>query len=95
MAFANGKIWKEHRHFTVSTLKEFGMGKRVLETKIHREMNDLITDIQKQNETAFDPNQVMTTTVANIICSLVYSGRIGADDQRWIGMLVHMDKLFR
>lgn len=91
----NGPSWKEHRRFTLSTLRDFGMGKSKLEGKIHEEAALLVAEIDAQNGEPFDPKVFIGTHVANIICSMSFGMNFKHDDPRFLDMLKRFDENVR
>uniref|UniRef100_A0A3Q2ZEI0 Cytochrome p450 n=1 Tax=Kryptolebias marmoratus TaxID=37003 RepID=A0A3Q2ZEI0_KRYMA len=70
--FSNGDSWKEMRHFALSTLRDFGMGKRVVEEKILEECGHLIQMFEDQKGKPFDTARPLNYATSNIICSVLY-----------------------
>uniref|UniRef100_A0A8C5MHY6 Cytochrome P450 2J2-like n=1 Tax=Leptobrachium leishanense TaxID=445787 RepID=A0A8C5MHY6_9ANUR len=82
-----GKTWKEHRRFTLSTLRNFGLGRKSMEEKIAEESAYLIQDFKKNKDTLFDPHCVINNAVSNIICSIVFGRRYDYDDSTFQDIL--------
>uniref|UniRef100_A0A3P9BNH9 Cytochrome P450 2K1 n=1 Tax=Maylandia zebra TaxID=106582 RepID=A0A3P9BNH9_9CICH len=73
--FANGESWKELRRFALTTLKDFGMGKRLSQDKILEECGYLIQPVYEFIYFRFFP-----PLVSNIISSIVYGSRFDYGD---------------
>uniref|UniRef100_A0A7N8YCK9 Uncharacterized protein n=1 Tax=Mastacembelus armatus TaxID=205130 RepID=A0A7N8YCK9_9TELE len=65
--FANGESWKEMRRFAITTLRDFGMGKRIAEDKILEECIHLIQMFEKHE--GIELIQHMKTTKLLYYCS--------------------------
>ncbi|XP_039980217.1 LOW QUALITY PROTEIN: cytochrome P450 2K1-like [Xiphias gladius] len=81
--FANGESWKELRRFALTTLRDFGMGKRVAEEKISEECRYLIQVFEKHKGKPFDTTCPVNYATSNIISSIVYGSRFEYSDPRF------------
>ncbi|XP_053195233.1 cytochrome P450 2K1-like [Scomber japonicus] len=81
--FANGESWKEMRRFSLSTLRDFGMGKRVAEDKILEECCHLIRMFEEHKGKPFDTTCPVNYATSNIISSIVYGSRFEYSDPRF------------
>ncbi|XP_040204212.1 cytochrome P450 2K6-like isoform X1 [Rana temporaria] len=80
IAFAHGENWKVMRRFTISTLRDFGMGKKSLENKIREEVVCLIQEFRSHKGDPFDNLTIINTAVANVIVSILLGNRFEYDD---------------
>uniref|UniRef100_A0A673CJR3 Cytochrome P450 2K1-like n=1 Tax=Sphaeramia orbicularis TaxID=375764 RepID=A0A673CJR3_9TELE len=85
--WSNGDSWKEMRRFTLTNLRDYGMGKKACEDKIIEECQHLIEVFKTFKGEAFDTTQPMNYAVSNIICSLVYGSRFEYDDPEFTSMV--------
>ncbi|XP_077408813.1 cytochrome P450 2K4-like isoform X4 [Vanacampus margaritifer] len=90
--WANGDSWKEMRRFTLTNLRDFGMGKKACEDKIVEESQHLLEVIRNFKGEAFDTTQPINYAVSNIICSIVYGNRFDYDDPEFTNMVDGMNR---
>ncbi|XP_069832020.1 cytochrome P450 2C14-like [Dendropsophus ebraccatus] len=80
VVFSNGENWKVMRRFTLSTLRDYGMGKRTIEEKIIEEAECLVQRFRSYNGKPFDNLTSINAAVANIIVSILHSHRFDYED---------------
>nr|XP_056701878.1 cytochrome P450 2D14-like [Euleptes europaea] len=79
--------WKEQRKFCVSTLKNFGMGKKTLEQKISEEAGYLCSEFKSQAGYPFNPQYLVNNAVGNIICILTFGDRFEYNDETFLKIM--------
>ncbi|KAJ8362790.1 hypothetical protein SKAU_G00116210 [Synaphobranchus kaupii] len=80
VVFASGNSWKEMRRFSLSNLREFGMGRRRSEEKIIEESRCLIEVFENFKGEPFDTTLPVNYAVSNIICAIIYGSRFDYAD---------------
>ncbi|XP_071979548.1 cytochrome P450 2G1-like [Engystomops pustulosus] len=77
----NLERWKELRRFSLSALRDFGIGKRNIEVRIQEETHYLIEELRKSKESFFDPRQCLSRALCNIIFSVMFGNRCEYEDE--------------
>ncbi|XP_075125323.1 cytochrome P450 2K6-like [Leptodactylus fuscus] len=92
---ANGENWKVMRRFAMSTLRDFGMGKKTIEDKIIEECDYLTKHMCSFKGEAFQDNELLNAAVANIIVSIVLGHRFDYQDPALLRLLKLSDDNLR
>ncbi|XP_069832025.1 cytochrome P450 2C14-like [Dendropsophus ebraccatus] len=95
--FSNGENWKVMRRFTLSTLRDYGMGKRTIEEKITEEAQCLVQKFRSYEGKPFDNLTSINAAVANIIVAILLSHRYDYEDptiQRLMSLINENIRLF-
>ncbi|XP_035700157.1 cytochrome P450 2U1-like [Branchiostoma floridae] len=86
--------FKEHKKFTMSALRDFGVGKRSMEGKILEEAQALSDFILKKEKQAFCISRLLKNTTCNVISSIVFGSRYEYDDVKGQELLLMIEQTF-
>ncbi|XP_021382896.2 cytochrome P450 2K1 isoform X2 [Lonchura striata] len=87
VVFAHGENWKVMRRFTLTALRDFGMGKKAIEDRIVEEYGHLADSIASHDGTPFDASKIINAAVANIIVSILLGKRFDYKDSRFVRLI--------
>lgn len=87
LVISNGERWRQLRRFTLTTLRDFGMGRKGMEEWILEESKHLVARINSAKATPFDPTYFLSCSVSNVICCLVFGQRFSYDDDHFLSLL--------
>ncbi|XP_065263861.1 cytochrome P450 2H2-like [Emys orbicularis] len=79
--------WKELRRFTLTTLRNLGMGKKSSEERILEEAHFLVERLKNTHGQPFDPTLFLTHAVSNVICSIVFGDRFDYEDKKFVTLI--------
>ncbi|XP_076154108.1 cytochrome P450 2F2-like [Alosa pseudoharengus] len=87
-----GPKWQEHRRFTLTTLRNFGMGKRTMEEKILEETQHICAEVERHSGKTMDPQHLFHYAACNIICSILFGSRFDHDDAFFKNLIVMIEE---
>ncbi|NXJ13791.1 CP2K6 protein, partial [Odontophorus gujanensis] len=95
--FSSGESWKEMRRFTLTKLRDFGMGKKAIEDHVVEEYGYLTDIIESQKGKPFEMSQMMNAAITNVIVSILFGKRFDYEDptfKRLMSLMNENMKLF-
>ncbi|XP_073530109.1 cytochrome P450 2C15-like isoform X2 [Phyllobates terribilis] len=95
VVFSNGENWKVMRRFALSTLRDYGMGKRTIEDKIIEEAECLVQKLKSYEGNPFDNLTSINAAVANIIVSILLSHRFEYEDPTILKLMAAVNENVR
>ncbi|XP_047450142.1 cytochrome P450 2F3-like [Mugil cephalus] len=87
LGISNGDRWRQLRRFTLTTLRDFGMGRKGMEEWIQEESKHLTARVHESKGKSFDPTFLLSRTVSNVICCLVFGERFDYEDKQFLRLL--------
>ncbi|XP_045641026.1 LOW QUALITY PROTEIN: cytochrome P450 2C21-like [Ursus americanus] len=87
VVFSNGEKWKQTRRFSLTVLRNMGMGKKTIEDRIQEEALCLVEALKKTNASPCDPTSLLGCAPCNVICSIIFQNRFEYDDKTFLTLL--------
>uniref|UniRef100_A0A8C9UJ12 Cytochrome P450 2E1 n=1 Tax=Spermophilus dauricus TaxID=99837 RepID=A0A8C9UJ12_SPEDA len=85
--FNNGPTWKDIRRFSLTTLRDYGMGKQGNEERIQREAHFLLEELRKTRGQPFDPTFLVGCAPCNVIADILFNRRFNYDDKKCLQLM--------
>jgi cytochrome P450 len=83
--------FKHAKQLTIEILKQFGYGKRIMETRIMTEVDALVQYIRGQQGEPFNPAEIVQTSIANVTLNILYGRRFEHTDPVFQQLLADMN----
>ncbi|KAJ1087382.1 hypothetical protein NDU88_000558 [Pleurodeles waltl] len=80
---SSGNSWKQHRRFSLMTLRNLGLGRRSLEVRIQEETKHLTEIFEMTKGNPVDPSQALVHCVSNVISAVVFGHRFSREDKEF------------
>ncbi|XP_060086995.1 cytochrome P450 2K6-like isoform X2 [Heteronotia binoei] len=85
--FSNGEKWKMTRRFSLTTLRDYGMGRKTIEDRIVEEGQFLIQKFESFKGKPFESTIIMNGATSNIILTILFGMRFEYEDPTFIRLL--------
>nr|QLC36629.1 cytochrome P450 2K4 [Kryptolebias hermaphroditus] len=95
IVFSNRDLWKEMRRFALTTLRDFGMGKKRSEDIIVEECQYVINEFEQLEGKASDNTKFFNYAATNIVSVLMFGKRFDYKDQVFRAMVERDNELIR
>ncbi|XP_062978045.1 cytochrome P450 2C25-like [Elgaria multicarinata webbii] len=84
---ANGEGWVQVRRFSLSTLRNFGMGKKSIEERIQEEAEYFVKALRAKKGQPFNPATLCSGATSNVINHILLGERFDYQDEEFVQVL--------
>uniref|UniRef100_A0A8D1HDA8 Cytochrome P450 2E1 n=2 Tax=Sus scrofa TaxID=9823 RepID=A0A8D1HDA8_PIG len=92
--FNNGPTWRDTRRFSLTTLRDFGMGKQGNEQRIQREAHFLLEALRKTHGQPFDPTFLIGCAPCNVISDILFRQHFDYNDKTCLRLMSMFNENF-
>ncbi|XP_072286900.1 cytochrome P450 2B19-like [Pyxicephalus adspersus] len=86
--------WKELRRFSLSTMRDFGLGKKSIEECILEESQCLVAELKKINASFLNPQQFFIKVAGSVIYYIMFGHRHGYEDDELLEVVSTISETF-
>lgn len=87
LVFSNGQEWVAGRKFTMVALKDFGVGSKSIEERIHEETRYLLDFFSKKQNSLIDASKLFPKVASNVVSNVIFGERFDHEDPDFIRLL--------
>ncbi|KAM4704890.1 cytochrome P450 2F2-like [Rhinophrynus dorsalis] len=82
--------WSQFRRFLLTSLRNFGMGKKLMEERILTEAEHLIQAISEMEGKAFNSLHLLSCAINSVISSVLFGQRLDYQDKKLLDLIMHI-----
>ena len=75
VVFQNGDTWRQMRRLAVSSMRDFGVGRKSIEARIQEELEALAADVDARDQKLFQFGNIFNKAVLNVLCNVLFGRR--------------------
>lgn len=81
---SSGSLWKEHRNFAMTRIKNLGLNDGTLEHNILMEIDYLTSELQRTKGKPINIIDTILMSISNVMCKLIFGQRFEYSDSKFI-----------